>query len=99
MAVAAKIGMKAITVVIGIPIGIASKKAVEHAWLALRPHDPPRKPSEPDVHWTDALGWAALSAAGIVLAELIAQSSAKATFKAITGNEPPRAKTVKDKTD
>jgi Protein of unknown function (DUF4235) len=99
MAVGAKIGIKAISVVIGIPIGIASKKAVEHAWLALRPNDPPRKPSEPDVRWTDALGWAALSAAGIVLAELITQSSAKATFKAITGSEPPRQKTVKDKVD
>jgi hypothetical protein len=99
MAVASKIGMKVISIFIGIPVGIASKKAVEHAWLAARPADPPRKPSEPDVRWTDALGWAALSAAGVVVAQLITQSSAKAAFKAITGNEPPRAKTVEDKLD
>ncbi|MDT4916608.1 MAG: hypothetical protein QOH89_1308 [Pseudonocardiales bacterium] len=99
MAVGAKVGMKLISVVIGIPVGIASKKAVERAWLAARPQDPPRKPSEPDVRWTDALGWAALSAAGVVVAQLITQSSAKATFKAITGSEPPRAKTVEDKLD
>ncbi|MDT5222089.1 MAG: hypothetical protein QOF15_4194, partial [Mycobacterium sp.] len=49
MAVGAKVGMKLISVVIGIPVGIASKKAVERAWLAARPQDPPRKPSEPDV--------------------------------------------------
>jgi hypothetical protein len=90
MAFAAKVGVKAISIVIGIPIGIASKKAVERTWLAIRPQDPPRKPSEPDVRWTDALGWAALSAIGIVVAELITQSAAKAAFKALTGNEPPR---------
>jgi hypothetical protein len=99
MAVGAKIGMKLISIAIGIPVGIASKKLVEHAWLAVRPADPPRKPSEPDVRWTDALGWAAMSAAGVVVAELITQSSAKATFKALTGSEPPRAKTVEDKVD
>src|SRR3954452_5252320 len=95
MAVAGQIGIKVMSVIIGIPIGIASKKAVERAWLAIRPDDPPRKPSEPDVRWTDALGWAALSAAGIVLAELITQTGAKVAFKAITGNEPP-AQPVKD---
>jgi hypothetical protein len=95
MAVGAKIGMKAISVIIGIPIGIATKKAVERAWLAARPQDPPRKPSEPDVRWADALGWAALSAAGVVVTELVTQRSAKAAYKAITGNEPP-AQPVKD---
>ena len=95
MAIGSKIGIKAISVVIGIPVGIISKKVVERAWLTARPNDPPRKPSEPDVRWTDALGYAALSAAGIVLAELITQTSARAAFKAITGNEPPK-QPVKD---
>jgi hypothetical protein len=95
MAVGAKVGLKAISAIIGIPIGIATKKAVERAWLAARPEDPPRKPSEPDVRWPDALGWAALSAAGVVIAELVTQRGAKAAFRAITGNEPP-AQPVKD---
>jgi hypothetical protein len=95
MALGSKIAIKGISLVIGIPVGIVTKKAVERAWLAARPEDPPRKPSEPDVRWTDALGWAAVSAVGIVLAELITQTSAKAAFKAITGNEPP-ADPVKD---
>jgi hypothetical protein len=99
MAAGARVGLKLISAVIGIPVGIVSKKAVERAWLAARPEDPPRKPSEPNVRWTDALGWAALSAAGIVLAELVTQASARATFKAIMGSEPPRAKSVKDKAD
>ncbi|HKC28987.1 MAG TPA: DUF4235 domain-containing protein [Jatrophihabitans sp.] len=97
MAAGAKMGLKLISVVIGIPVGIVSKKAVERAWLAARPEDPPRKPSEPDVRWTDALGWAALSAAGIVLAELVTQASARATYKAITGSQPPQPKSEKNK--
>jgi hypothetical protein len=95
MAVGAKIGMKAISVVIGIPVGIVTKKLVERAWITARPEDPPRKPSEPQVRWSDALGWAALSAAGVVVTELVTQRGAKATFKALTGNEPP-AQPVKD---
>jgi hypothetical protein len=95
MALGSKIAIKGISIVIGIPVGIATKKGVERAWLAVRPEDPPRKPSEPDVRWTDALGWAAISAAGIVLAELVTQRSAKAAFRAITGNEPP-VQPVKD---
>lgn len=89
MGFGSKIAIKGISVAIGIPVGIVTKKAVERAWLTARPGDPPRKPSEPDVKWTDAVGWALLSAAGIVLAELITQTSAKAAFRAITGNEPP----------
>jgi hypothetical protein len=96
MAVAAKIGMKAISAVIGIPVGMLAKKAVERAWLAARPEDPPRKPSEPGVRWGDALAWAALSAVGIVVAELVTQRSAQAAFRALTGNAPPR-QPVKEK--
>jgi hypothetical protein len=95
MGLGSKIAMKGISVVIGIPVGIVTKKVIERAWLTARPDDPPRKPSEPDVRWTDALGWAALSAAGVVIAELVTQTSAKAAFRAITGNEPP-TQPVKD---
>jgi hypothetical protein len=96
MAAAAKIGMKAISIVIGIPVGIVTKKVVERTWLALRPEDPPRKPSEPEVGWVDAVAWGALSAAGIVVAELLTRRSTEAAYRAITGNEPPPPKPGKD---
>jgi hypothetical protein len=92
MAAAAKIAMKMISVVVGIPVGIATKKVVERTWLAFRPDDPPRKPSEPDVHWVDAIGWGALSAAGIVAAELLTRRSSEAAYKAIIGSPPPPPK-------
>jgi hypothetical protein len=96
MAVGAKVGMKLVSVVIGIPVGIATKKAVERTWTTVRPKDAPRKPSEPDVRWSDALGWAALSAVGIVMAELVTRRSAEVAYHAITGNQPPPPKPGKD---
>lgn len=92
MAVAGRIGMKLMSAAIGIPVGIVTKKAVERVWLTVRPEDPPRKPAEPEVRWVDALGWAALSAVGIVVAELITRRSAEVAFQALTGSEPPSPK-------
>jgi uncharacterized protein DUF4235 len=92
MAAGAKIGIKTMTIVIGIPVGIVTKKLVEKAWVLARPDDPPRKPSESDVHWVDAIAWGALSAAGIVVADLLTRRSAEAAYRAITGSEPPPAK-------
>jgi hypothetical protein len=97
MAAAAKIGIKLMTVVIGIPVGMVTKKVVERVWLAARPDNPPRKPSDSGVQWADALGWATLSAAGIVVADLLTRRSAEAAFKALTGSEPPPAKPSKDR--
>jgi hypothetical protein len=92
MAMGSKVGMKVMSIVIGIPVGIVTKKVVERTWTTVRPEDPPRKPAEPDVRWVDALGWAALSAVGIVVAELVTRRSAEVAFKAITGNQPPPPK-------
>ncbi|MGI8677857.1 MAG: DUF4235 domain-containing protein [Jatrophihabitans sp.] len=95
MAVAAKIGMKVISIAIGIPVGIVTKKIVERAWVAARPGDPPRKATEADVAWRDAIGWAALSAVGIVTADLATRRSTELAFRKITGSEPPAAKPAK----
>lgn len=95
MAAGSAITMKLISVVIGIPVGIMSKKAVEKAWVAARPEDPPRKPTQRDVNWGDAIGWAALSGAGVVVAQLITRRGAEAAFRTITGNEPPPPKPTK----
>lgn len=92
MAVAAKITIKAMSIVIGIPVGIVTKKAVERVWSAARPEDTPRKPTESGVRWDDAIAWAALSAIGIVVADLVTRRSAEAAYRALTGNEPPAGK-------
>jgi len=92
MAVAAKVTIKAMSIVIGIPVGIATKKVVERVWSAARPEQPPRKATESGVRWDDAIAWAALSAIGIVVADLVTRRSAEAAYRAITGNEPPAGK-------
>jgi hypothetical protein len=95
MAAAGKIGIKLIQMVLGVPVGIATRKVVESAWHAARPEDPPRKPSERGVRWADAIAWGAMSAAGVVLADLVTRRSAEATYRAVTGSEPPPPKASK----
>ena len=97
MAVAGKVGLKLMTALIGIPVGIVTKKVVERAWHTARPGDPPRKPAEPEVRWSDAIGWAALSAVGVVIADLVTRRSAEASYRAITGSQPPAPKPAKHK--
>src|ERR1700761_7589626 len=86
--VAGKIVMKVLTIAIGIPVGIASKKAINGLWAETR-KDAPRNPSEPGVQWRDAIGWAALSAAGMVLADLLTRRGAEEVWRTVMGTEPP----------
>jgi hypothetical protein len=95
MAAGARIGIKVLGMVIGIPVSIATRKLVEGAWHATRPDDPPRRPAESGVRWVDAVTWGALSAAGVVAADLITRRSAEATYRVVTGNEPPPPKPSK----
>jgi hypothetical protein len=83
------------SIVIGIPIGMVTKRVVEKAWSTARPDGPPRKPTESDVRWVDAIGWAALSAIGIVVADLVTRASTEAVYRTITGNQPPPPKPAK----
>jgi hypothetical protein len=93
--IAGRLGMKVLTIAVGIPIGIVTKKAVERAWLAARPADPPRKPNEAGVQWRDAIGWAALSSAGVVAADLLTRRGAESAWRVILGTEPPKPKTTR----
>jgi hypothetical protein len=87
--VAGKITMKIMTVAVGIPVGIATKKAVNQVWNATRSEDTPRKPAERDVHWGDAIGWAALSAVGVVVADLVTRKGAEELWRTVLGGDPP----------
>jgi hypothetical protein len=87
--VVGKLGYKLVSVGVGIPVGIATRKLVQRVWIAARPDDPPRKPTDPEVSWSDAMGWAALSAAGVAVAELVTMKGASSVWRAVTGREPP----------
>lgn len=89
MAVAAKITMKLITVAVSVPVTMVSKRLVEKAWLAARPDNPPRKAKDADVTFADAVTWGAMSAVGLVAADLIGRRGAEAVYRTLIGTEPP----------
>lgn len=94
--VAARLVMKGFTIAVGIPIGIATKRLVDEVWATARPNDPPRKPSEAGVAWRDAVSWAALSAVGVVVADLVTRKGAEEVWRTLLGTEPPPRKPSKE---
>lgn len=87
--VAGKLVMKVLSVVLGIPIGIATKKLVARAWVAVRPHDPAHDLKDHEAFWGDTMGYAALAAAGGVAAKLLTRRGAEQTYRTLLGVEPP----------
>lgn len=86
----AKFGMKVLTVAVGIPIGIATRKVVERVWVAAGP-DRPHKASDDAVQWADAISWAALTAIGMTVADLLARKGAEEIYQTVLGSKPPVA--------
>ena len=95
MGAGGKIGMKVISLAVGIPVGIATKKLVQIAWSTARPQAASTDPDDDSTRWGDAVAWAALSAAGIVVAELVTRRASEVTYRAVTGLEPPDPKRSK----
>ena len=87
--VVGKLGMKVLTIAVGIPVGILTKKLVARTWVAARPENPPHSPKEHDARWVDAIGYAALASAGAVAAKLATRKGAETTWRKLTGLEPP----------
>jgi hypothetical protein len=90
-----KISMKVLTIALSIPIGIATRKVVETVWVAAGPKDEEKVKSE-GTQWADAIGWAALTAIGMAVADLATRKAAQETYRTVFGIEPPKGK-VKSK--
>lgn len=89
--VAGKMGMKVLTIVVGIPVGIVTRKVVERIWIAAGP-DRPRQATDAEVQWADAIGWAALTAIGMVVADLVTRKGAEEVYRVAFAKEPPPSK-------
>ena len=84
-----KITMKILTMVIAIPVGKATTKAVNAVWATKGGTESNRDPNSAAARWGDAIGWAALSAASVTLAQLVTRKGAEHSFRAIMGTQPP----------
>jgi hypothetical protein len=92
--VGANISIKILTIAIGIPIGIATRKMVERVWIAAGP-DRPRRAEDDDVQWADAIAWAAITGVGMAIADLLTRKGAEEIYRAVVGSTPDA--TVKPK--
>ena len=86
---AGKLTMKVLTALIAIPVGKATTKAINAAWATTKGTSSTRDPKSAAARWGDALGWAALSATGVTLAQLLTRKGAEHSFRAIMGTQPP----------
>ena len=93
---AARIVMKGFSIAVGIPVGIATKRLVDEVWAIARPGNPPREPKQAGVIWRDAITWAALSAVGVVVADLATRKGAEEVWRTLVGTEPPPPKPSKE---
>jgi hypothetical protein len=84
----AKVVLKVVTIGVGIPVGLASRKFVEKVWVAAGP-DRPHEAKDDGVQWMDAISWAALTAITMAAADLITRKGAEEIYHTIVGEKPP----------
>jgi hypothetical protein len=69
--------------------GTVARKAMTTGWKTATGKEPPAKPEHPDVKWSEAATWAALSAAAVAVARVLAQRRVAATWQRASGVLPP----------
>lgn len=82
-----KISLKILTIAVGIPVGIATRKVIEKVWVAAGP-DRPRRAVDDGVQWADAIAWAALTGVGMAVADLLTRKGAEEVYRTVLGIEP-----------
>jgi len=68
--------------------GRLMERGLESGWRAWKDEDPPRFKNGDS--WSQALAWAALSAAAVAGAELVARRSAQLGLAQLSGKHPPK---------
>ncbi|HEY3925887.1 MAG TPA: DUF4235 domain-containing protein [Acidothermaceae bacterium] len=62
---------------------------VNRIWVKATGKKPPTDTKSPDVKWTEAVAWTALSATSVTIARLLASRRAQGTWEKVSG-EPPK---------
>ena len=91
------VGWRILTYAIGIPAGIAARRAVTRIWTSIGPAHPPgtppRSPSDPNATLREAIIWTTISSAGLAFAENVTTRSAALVWRNLVGGQPPPAQT------
>jgi hypothetical protein len=62
---------------------------LERVWVKTTGKKPPKDSKSPDVKWTEAIAWTALSATSVTVARLLASRRAEETWEKVS-EEPPK---------
>ncbi len=89
MAVIAKLGWKIVGGIGGSIAGTVARKSVEAGWRAVRKTDPPGDAADPKLSWSEAIAWAAATAAGLAVSQLTARRLAAIGWERTLGTPPP----------
>lgn len=92
------VGFKVIGMAFAIPSGIVANKLLHKAWESSRGHKPPgsKDSKSPESNWPEVIVWAGLSAAVTAAVQAAATRGASATYRALTGQQPPVKKKKKE---
>jgi hypothetical protein len=66
-----------------------TRKVVEKLWVKVTGKLPPDRPESLSVHWTEAVGWAAVSGTSVAIARLLATRKAAGAWQRSNGEEAP----------
>jgi|KBSSwiStaDraftv2_1062776.scaffolds.fasta_scaffold56526_6 hypothetical protein len=80
---------KIATILISIPVAKAVRAGVAKAWVKARPGSPSTNPKDPGADWKDAIGFAALTAAGSAATEVLIRKATDKAYVTATHMDPP----------
>ena len=84
--------MRVLTIVIAVPVGVLSRRAVIRGWVAAHRNTAAEGPLYGAARWFDAIGWAILRSAGVVIIQLVSRKGAETTYRVVLGSQPELAK-------
>lgn len=80
---------KIATILVSIPVAKAVQKGVAAVWVKARPQNPSTDPKNRQADWKDAVGFAALTAAGTAATDVLIRKASDKAYTAATHLEPP----------
>jgi hypothetical protein len=84
-----QIAWNAFATLAAVVAAVATRKLAEILWARFGSGDVPRDPTDPDITWSQATGWALLAGAAAGVARVVGKRGAAIAWRRVTGNEAP----------